>query len=66
MLLAIGEGGRRIFYDIVNIKKDNRTFTEELSAPIATVSDSSISENSEDVNRESEKSFSKFVVLRLM
>ena len=59
MLVAIGEGDRRIFYDIVNIKRGDRTFTEEISAPIATASDNSITDPAENVNRNSEKSAEK-------
>lgn len=53
MLIAVGEGNRRIFYDIVNIKRGERTFTEEISAPIASASDNSISHFHEDVNANS-------------
>lgn len=59
MLVAIGEGNRHIFYDIVNIKRGDRTFTEELSAPMTATSDNSIHENSEKVNTSKEKSDGK-------
>lgn len=59
MLVAIGEGNRHIFYDIVNIKRGDRTFTEELSAPMTATSDNSIHENSEKVNTLNKKSDGK-------
>lgn len=54
MLVAVSEDDRRIFYDIVNIKRGERTFTEEISAPIASASDNSIADSSENVNTNSE------------
>lgn len=59
MLIAIGEDDRRIFYDIVNIKRGDRTFTEELSAPIATASDNSITETERKSNPSDENSSEK-------
>ncbi len=58
-LVAIGEGNKQIFYDIVNIKRGDRTFTEELSAPMTIASDNSIHENSEKVNTLKEKNDGK-------